>query len=51
MTVIFISHHLEEVMEVSDTVTVLRHGKEVATRPTAELEEGRAGSDDGRPRR
>lgn len=37
MTVIFISHHLEEVMEVSDTVTVLRHGKHVATHPTAEL--------------
>ncbi len=37
MTVIFISHHLEEVMEVSDTVTVLRHGKNVGTRPTAEL--------------
>jgi simple sugar transport system ATP-binding protein len=37
MTVIFISHHLEEVMEVSDTVTVLRNGKHVATRPTAEL--------------
>jgi ABC-type uncharacterized transport system ATPase subunit len=37
MTVIFISHHLEEVMEVSDTVTVLRHGKEIATRPTAGL--------------
>jgi len=37
MTVIFISHHLEEVMEVSDTVTVLRRGKAVATKPTAEL--------------
>ncbi|ESZ30311.1 ABC transporter ATP-binding protein [Mesorhizobium sp. L2C084A000] len=37
MTVIFISHHLEEVMEVSDTVTVLRNGRKVATRPTAEL--------------
>ena len=43
MTVIFISHHLEEVMEVSDTVTVLRRGKAVATRPTAELEQGRDG--------
>jgi len=40
MTVIFISHHLEEVMEVSDTVTVLRHGKHVATRPTTELTKG-----------
>jgi len=37
MTVIFITHHLEEVMAVSDTVTVLRHGKKVDTRPTAEL--------------
>jgi simple sugar transport system ATP-binding protein len=37
MTVIFITHHLEEVTEVSDTVTVLRHGRKVATRPTSEL--------------
>jgi ABC-type uncharacterized transport system ATPase subunit len=37
MTVIFISHHLEEVMEVSDTVSVLRLGKNVASRPTSEL--------------
>lgn len=58
MTVIFISHHLEEVMEVSDTVTVLRHGKHVATRPTAELTKadlvrmmvGRDVSFDRRPR-
>ncbi|MCX5513122.1 heme ABC transporter ATP-binding protein [Kaistia algarum] len=58
MTVIFISHHLEEVMEVSDTVTVLRLGKEVATRPTAELTKsdlvqmmvGRLVSFDRRPR-
>ncbi len=35
MTVIFITHHLEEVMEVSDTVTVLRLGRKIATRPTA----------------
>ena len=51
MTVIFISHHLEEVMEVSDTVTVLRNGKQVATRPTAGTHQGRAGAHDGRPRR
>ena len=37
MTVIFISHHLEEVMEVSDTTTVLRQGQTVDTRPTADL--------------
>ncbi len=58
MTVIFISHHLEEVMEVSDTVTVLRNGKKVATRPTSELNKdelvrmmvGREVSFDRRPR-
>jgi ABC-type uncharacterized transport system ATPase subunit len=58
MTVIFISHHLEEVMEVSDMVTVLRLGKEVATLPTASLKKaelvqmmvGRSVSFDRRPR-
>ena len=58
MTVLFISHHLEEVMEVSDTVTVLRHGREVATKPTSELTKsdlvqmmvGRLVSFDRRPR-
>ncbi len=39
MTVIFISHHLDEVMAVSDTVTVLRDGNVVGTRATAELSE------------
>ncbi|MCB1494749.1 MAG: ABC transporter ATP-binding protein [Bauldia sp.] len=37
MTVIFITHHLEEVMAVSDTVTVLRLGRKVDTRPTADV--------------
>ncbi|TGS42837.1 MULTISPECIES: ABC transporter ATP-binding protein [unclassified Mesorhizobium] len=58
MTVIFISHHLEEVMEVSDTVTVLRNGRKVATRPASELSKdelvrmmvGREVSFDRRPR-
>ncbi|HHY95171.1 MAG TPA: ABC transporter ATP-binding protein, partial [Firmicutes bacterium] len=35
-TIIFISHKLEEVMAVSDRVTVLRAGKVVATVPTAQ---------------
>ncbi|UFX04406.1 ABC transporter ATP-binding protein (plasmid) [Sinorhizobium medicae WSM1115] len=39
MTVVFISHHLTEVMEVSDTVTVLRDGQVVGTKPTRELTE------------
>ncbi|WP_274626298.1 ABC transporter ATP-binding protein [Arvimicrobium flavum] len=58
MTVIFISHHLEEVMEVSDSVTVLRHGKVIDTRPTKGLSKselvqmmvGRTVSFDRRPR-
>jgi ABC-type uncharacterized transport system ATPase subunit len=36
--VIFISHKLDEVTEISDRVTVLRAGKNVATENTAELD-------------
>ncbi|RME84112.1 MAG: ABC transporter ATP-binding protein [Caldilineae bacterium] len=36
LTIIFITHKLEEVMQVSDRVTVLRDGKDVATLNTAE---------------
>jgi len=38
LTIIFITHKLDEVMQVSDRVTVLRKGKVVATLPTAETD-------------
>ena len=41
VTVIYISHRLDEIFELGDTVTVLRDGRHVATRPVAEVK-GRA---------
>lgn len=32
-TILFIDHKLEEVLEISDSITVLRHGKTVASMP------------------
>ena len=37
ITIIYITHRLEEVMELADYVTVLRDGKEVATKPRSEI--------------
>ena len=39
MTAVYVSHRLEEVFELCDTITVLRDGKLVDTLPTAELDE------------
>jgi ABC-type sugar transport system ATPase subunit len=39
VTCLYISHRLPEVIALCDTVTVLRDGQVVATRPTAELDE------------
>jgi ABC-type sugar transport system ATPase subunit len=37
--ILYVSHHLEEVFEISDRVAVLRDGKLVGVRPTGELDE------------
>ncbi|QMW00778.1 sugar ABC transporter ATP-binding protein [Spirosoma foliorum] len=38
VAIIYISHKMEEIFAIADTITVLRDGKYVATKPAAELD-------------
>jgi ABC-type sugar transport system ATPase subunit len=40
VTCIYVSHRLEEIFRLCDTITVLRDGHHVATRPTREVDRG-----------
>jgi ABC-type sugar transport system ATPase subunit/ribose/xylose/arabinose/galactoside ABC-type transport system permease subunit len=37
VAIVYVSHRLEEVLEISDTITVMRDGRHVATQPKSEL--------------
>lgn len=39
VTILFVSHKLDEVFEISDTITIFRNGENVVTCPTAEMDE------------
>jgi ribose transport system ATP-binding protein len=38
VTVIYISHRLDEIFEIGDTVTVMRDGRHIDTRPVSEIQ-------------
>lgn len=39
--IIYVSHHMSEVFEISDRITALRDGKIISTRPTSETSQAR----------
>ena len=50
LSIIFISHKLNEVLEIADRVTVIRRGKLIDTLPIAGATEAEPGAADGRAR-
>ena len=50
ISIIFISHKLNEVLEIADRITVLRRGKTIETVPREGATEDVARAGDGRPR-
>lgn len=38
IAILYVSHHLDEVFEISDSITVLRDGRRIGSWPTAELD-------------
>ncbi len=49
-SIIFITHKLNEVLEIADRITVLRRGKKIETVAARRSDRGVAGARDGRPR-
>lgn len=39
VSIVYISHHLEEVFEIADRITVIRDGRWISTRPASEVTE------------
>ena len=48
VTCVFVSHRMQEIFRLCDTITVLRDGRHVATQPVEALDEARAGAADDR---
>ena len=51
VSIIYISHRLEEIMDICDSVTVLKDGTYVDTKPVRRGDQGFIDHHDGRPRK